>query len=224
MVLGAAGGEYGDDVLDPAAADVRDIGLHVRAHGARPGRAVDALLKPGRQPRQVEVAEHRRVLQVMPFVPDSREAQHRKLAGGEPPLQRLEVGRGDAAVCDAGLDAVAFAQRAGELAQAPDPLADTITCSSAATPASVWALPPRNSGSPSPPPRIASPTSPWRTSAVASAAFEWVSVSGSTLASTKLGRRGDASRLAARSSLRPPTEPGVMVSHHRALHSHCDFR
>ena len=44
---------------------------------------------------------------------------------------------------------------------------------------------PRSSGSPSPPPRTASATSPWRTSAVGSAAFEWVSVSGSTLASTK---------------------------------------
>ena len=37
---------------------------------------------------------------------------------------------------------------------------------------------------PSPPPRMASGTTPWRASAVASAAFECVSVSGSTLAST----------------------------------------
>ena len=62
--------------------------------------------------------------------------------------------------------------------------ANTITCSSPATAASVCAITPRSSGSPSPPPRIASATSPWRTSACASAAREWVSVSGSTLAST----------------------------------------
>ena len=45
VVFGAAGGEHRDDVLDPPAADVRDIGLHVRAGGAGPGRPPDALLE-----------------------------------------------------------------------------------------------------------------------------------------------------------------------------------
>jgi hypothetical protein len=44
VVLGAAGGEHGDDVLDPAAADVGDVGLHVRASRPGSGRAADALL------------------------------------------------------------------------------------------------------------------------------------------------------------------------------------
>ena len=44
VVLGAARGEHGDDVLDPAAADVGDVGLHVRAGRAGPGRPADALL------------------------------------------------------------------------------------------------------------------------------------------------------------------------------------
>ena len=34
VVLGAAGGEHRDDVLDPAAPDVGDVGLHVRANDA----------------------------------------------------------------------------------------------------------------------------------------------------------------------------------------------
>jgi hypothetical protein len=44
VVLGAARGEHGDNVLDPAAPDVRDICLHVRPRRARPCRAADALL------------------------------------------------------------------------------------------------------------------------------------------------------------------------------------
>ena len=70
-MLGAAGGEHGHDVLDPAATDVRDIGLHVRTGGAGPRGAADALLKAGRQPRQVKVAEHRRVLEVVTLLADT---------------------------------------------------------------------------------------------------------------------------------------------------------
>ena len=124
VVLGAARGEHRDDVLDPAATDVRDVGLHVRAGGAGPGGPADPLLQAGRQPRQVEVAEHRRVLEVVALLADAREAQHRELAGGEPALERLELARVDAPVGDVRLDPVPLAQRAGELAQAPDALAE----------------------------------------------------------------------------------------------------
>ena len=70
VVLGAARGEDGDDVLDSAAADVGDVGLDVRAGGAGPGGPADALLEAGGQPWQVEVAEHRCVLEVVALVPD----------------------------------------------------------------------------------------------------------------------------------------------------------
>jgi hypothetical protein len=65
VVLGAAGGEHGDDMLDAAAADVGDVGLDVRSGGAGPGGAADALLQAARQPWQVEVAEDRRALEVV---------------------------------------------------------------------------------------------------------------------------------------------------------------
>ncbi len=68
------------------------------------------------------MAEHRGVLEVVALVPDPRETRHRELAGGEAPLKRLELQRGDGAVGDVRLDAVALAQRARELAQAPDAL------------------------------------------------------------------------------------------------------
>jgi hypothetical protein len=82
------------------------------------------MLETGREPRQVEVAEHRRVLEVVALLADAREAQHGELAGGEPALERLELARVDAPVGDVRLDPVPLAQRAGELAQAPDPLAE----------------------------------------------------------------------------------------------------
>jgi pimeloyl-ACP methyl ester carboxylesterase len=44
----------------------------VRPGGAGPGGAADALLEPTRQPRQVEVAEHRRVLKVVISGKDDR--------------------------------------------------------------------------------------------------------------------------------------------------------
>ena len=109
VVLGAAGGEHGDDVLDPAAADVRDVGLHVRAGGAGAGGTADPLLEARGQPGQVEVAEHRCVLEVVALLPDAREAQHGELAGGEPLLERLELADADAAVGGVRLDPVALA-------------------------------------------------------------------------------------------------------------------
>ena len=127
---------------------------------------------------------HRRVLEVVAFGADPRQAQHGELAGGEAPLELLELGGADRAVGDVRLHAVALASVWASWRRHQTRSANTITCSSAATPASVCAVIPRSSGSPSPPPRIASATSPWRTSALASAACEWVSVSGSTLAST----------------------------------------
>jgi len=48
------------------------------------------VLEPGGQPRQVEVAEHRRVLEVVAFLADAREAQDRELTGGEAQLERLD--------------------------------------------------------------------------------------------------------------------------------------
>ena len=59
MVLGAALGEHRHNVLDPAAADVGDVGLDVCACGTGARRAADALLDPRRQPRQIEVGEVR---------------------------------------------------------------------------------------------------------------------------------------------------------------------
>ena len=59
-----------------------------------------------------------------PSCPILREAQHWELAGGEPPLERLELARVDAPVGDVRLDPVSVAQRVGELAQAPDALAE----------------------------------------------------------------------------------------------------
>jgi hypothetical protein len=51
VVLAAARGPHGDDVLDAGAPDVGDVGLHPAACGAGPCRASDALLEPhGGQP------------------------------------------------------------------------------------------------------------------------------------------------------------------------------
>ena len=54
----------------------------------------------------------------MAFLADAGEAEDRELAGGEALLERLELAAGDRAVGDVRLDAVALAQRGGELAQA----------------------------------------------------------------------------------------------------------
>src|SRR3954453_13857473 len=59
VVLGASRGEDADDVFEPAAADVRDVGLHVAGARAGAGGAPDALLEAGLDPRQVEVHDHR---------------------------------------------------------------------------------------------------------------------------------------------------------------------
>jgi hypothetical protein len=82
------------------------------------------MLEAGRQPRQIEVGERASRLQVMSLLADAAQAQHGVLAGGEPSLERLELARVDAAVRDMRLDPVPFAQRRGELAQAPHPLAE----------------------------------------------------------------------------------------------------
>src|SRR3954447_7826942 len=58
VVLGAARGEHADDVLEPAAADVGDVGLHVARARPGAGSAPDALLEAGLHPRQVDVADH----------------------------------------------------------------------------------------------------------------------------------------------------------------------
>jgi hypothetical protein len=116
VVLGGAAGEHADDVLDPAALDVGDIGLHPPASRARPRGAPHALLQAGLQPRDVHVDEAARGLQVMALVPDLREAQHGKLAGAEALLERLELAARERAVADVRLDAVTLAQRGGELA------------------------------------------------------------------------------------------------------------
>src|SRR3954447_8669068 len=50
VVLGAARGEDADDVLEAAAADVGDVGLHVARPRAGPRGAPDALLKAGLHP------------------------------------------------------------------------------------------------------------------------------------------------------------------------------
>ena len=118
VVLAAARGEHGDDVFDAGALDVGDVGLHRAARGAGAGGAPDALLEAARQPRQVEVDEHGGGLEVVALVADPRQAQHRELAGAEAPLELLEVGRLGRAVADVGVDAVALAQGVGELAQA----------------------------------------------------------------------------------------------------------
>ena len=60
----------------------------------------------------------------MSLLPDPRQAQDRELAGAEPLLERLELGAFHLTVGDVRLDAVALAQRLGELTQAPHPLGE----------------------------------------------------------------------------------------------------
>ena len=74
------------------------------------------MLEARGQPRQVEVAQHRRVLEVMALLPNAREAEHWELTRGEPPFECLELACVDAAVGDVRLHAVPLAQRPGELA------------------------------------------------------------------------------------------------------------
>ena len=106
------GREHADDVLEPAAADVGDVGLHVAGPRAGAGGAPDALLEAGLHPRQVQVDDHRGVLEVVPLARDGAEAEHRELAGLEGALEPPEGGLVDRAVGDVRLDAVALAQRA----------------------------------------------------------------------------------------------------------------
>src|SRR3954449_4054728 len=124
VVLGAARGEDADDVLDPAAADVGDVGVDVA--GARPGSggASDALLEAGLHPREVRVDDRRGVLEVVALAGDGAEAEDGELAGLERVLEALEGGRVHRAVGDVRLDAVALAQRSRELAQAVDALGE----------------------------------------------------------------------------------------------------
>src|SRR3954451_6057767 len=96
VMLGAARGQHADDVLDPPAPDVGDVGVDV----AGPRAEVVALA--GGRP----------------------EAEDGELAGLEGALEALERGGVDGAVGDVGLDAVALAQGARELAQAVDALGE----------------------------------------------------------------------------------------------------
>jgi hypothetical protein len=81
-----------DDVLDRGSADVRDVGLDCRMDRAGPGGSSDALLKAGRHPREIQVTQSRRGLEVVALLSDSRQAPHREPAGAEAVLQRLELG------------------------------------------------------------------------------------------------------------------------------------
>src|SRR4051794_2261562 len=120
VVLGAARSEHADDVLEAAAADVGDVGLHVAGPRARSRGAPDALLESCMHPGQVEVDDDRGVLEVVALAGDRAEAEHREVAGLEGVLEGLEGGFVDRAVGDVRVDAVALAQRARELAQAVD--------------------------------------------------------------------------------------------------------
>src|SRR5919108_843127 len=124
VVLCAARGEHADDVLEAAAADVGDVGLHVAGPRAGPGSAPDALLEAGLDPRQVEMHDHRAVLQVVALARDRAEAEDRELALLERALESREGDLVDRAVGDVRLDAVTFTERAGELAQAVDALGE----------------------------------------------------------------------------------------------------
>src|SRR3954451_3935968 len=124
VVLGTAWGEEADDVLQAAAADVGDVGLHAARPRAGSGGTPDALLKAGLHPGQVEVHDDRGVLEVVALAGDGAEAEDGELAGLEGVLEALERGRVDRAVGDVGLDAVALAQRSRELAQAVDALGE----------------------------------------------------------------------------------------------------
>src|SRR5215216_2284586 len=84
--------------------------------------APDALLETGLYPGKVQIYDHRAVLQVVPLPRDRAEAEHRKLASLEGAFEPPERDLVDRAVGDVRLDAVALAQRAGELAQAVDAL------------------------------------------------------------------------------------------------------
>src|SRR5215213_4179131 len=108
VVLGAARGEDAHDVLEAAAADVRDEGLHVAGPRAGAGGAPDALFEAGLHPRQVEVDDYRAVLQVVPLPRDRAQAEHRKLTGLEGALEPPEGDLVDRAVGDVRLDAVAL--------------------------------------------------------------------------------------------------------------------
>src|SRR3954451_20116818 len=115
VMLGAARGQHADDVLDPPAPDVGDVGVDVASPRAGSGGASDALLEARLHPGQVSVDDRRRVLEVVALAGDGAEAEDGKLAGLEGVLEALERGRFDGAVGDVRLDAVTFAQRSREL-------------------------------------------------------------------------------------------------------------
>ena len=82
------------------------------------------MLQSGRDPRQIEMCQHAGGLEVVSLLPDPRQAQHRELAGAEALLEHLKLGALDLTVGDVRLEAVALAQRLGELTQAPHALGE----------------------------------------------------------------------------------------------------
>ena len=87
MMLAAARCQHRDDVFEGGAADVWDEGLHAGVACPGPCRTSHALLQTGRDPRQVQVREAGRGLQVMALLPDAAQAQNRVLAGAEALLE-----------------------------------------------------------------------------------------------------------------------------------------
>src|SRR3954447_11226022 len=184
VVLAAARGEHRDDVFDAGALDVGDVGLH-RAPRAAPGRAA----RPTRCSRPLGSHGRSRwtsteaVWRLWPSWP----IRDRHRTGNSRAQKRRLSSSNSAALVEPSPTWASTPWRSRSVwaswRRQRTRSANTITCSSPLTPAIVCAAIPRSSGSPSPPPRIASRTSPWRESAVASAAFECSSVSGSTEAS-----------------------------------------
>ena len=123
-MLGAAPREHRDDVLDPAALDVGDDGLHRSAHGARPRGAPTRCSSP--------VCSHGRsrctIVEAFWKLWPSWPIWLRHRTGNSPAQNAALIasnrGRGERAVADVRLDAVALAQRGGELAQAAHALGE----------------------------------------------------------------------------------------------------
>src|SRR4051794_19853787 len=183
VVLAAARGEHGDDVLDAGALDVGDVGLDRRTRRAGAGGASDALLRPLGSHGRSRCTSTEAVWRLWPSWP----IRDRHNTGNSRVQKRRLSSSKSAALVEPSPTWASTPWRSRSVwaswRRQRTRSANTITCSSPTTPAIVWAAIPRSSGSPSPPPRIASPTSPWRLRALASAAFECSSVSGSTEAS-----------------------------------------
>lgn len=124
MVDPAARSDELDHVFGAGADDVGDDRPDRRVRGADPLGAPDALLQAVGDRRDVEVDVAGGDLEVVALVSDLAEAEDRVLTSGEAALELLEFRCVDAAVRDVRLDAVAFPQGAGELAQAPHPLGE----------------------------------------------------------------------------------------------------